>query len=200
MDRTRTTHAAADDEAGLVSGRWAILAVVVVALAGSVGGFWYHASLQRRPLAFWGTATARLILQAPKVDALWLAPTLASAAAEGDETLARGDERWAIVEVADISRAPGLSHLRQALVHDRSFVWNDAARRAVPRWDRALRFGEGANVAVVYLDTASGQIGAQDATRELNADTLAGLKSFFDTHAANATPDAKPPEAGQGGE
>jgi len=80
-------------------------------------------------LAFYGSDVARAITTAPHVE-LW---HLADGAAAG---------RLVATGRCDVSRAPGLVHLRRGLVEDANFAWGPPASRRLPSgaWTAALVF------------------------------------------------------------
>lgn len=118
-------------------------------LAGiGLAGFavWFQWGQTRRCLAFFGPVAARRIQAAPRVE-LW------SLVADG--ATVRASSRL------DVSRAPGLVHLRRGLIEDVNYRWKaDDARTAVPlpaaAWDMAIAFFAAAEgddaVTVVAFD------------------------------------------------
>jgi hypothetical protein len=117
--------------------------VGLLLVAAGLGAFavWFQWDQTRRSLAFLGPAAARQIQVAPHVE-LW-------SLAVRDGTLLAIDRR-------DVSRAPGLVHLRRGLVEDVNYRWLDsgrdprlaveAGRPAEPfpvgSWDVALAFSD----------------------------------------------------------
>lgn len=80
-------------------------------------------------LGFYGGDVARAIAAAPHVE-LW---HLAAGAAPG---------RLVAADRCDVSRAPGLVHLRRGLVEDANFTWGSPAAERLPAeaWTAALVF------------------------------------------------------------
>lgn len=80
-------------------------------------------------LGFYGSEVARAITTAPHVE-LW---HLAEGAAAG---------RLVATARCDVSRAPGLVHLRRGLVEDANFAWGPPASQRLPSgaWAAALVF------------------------------------------------------------
>ena len=93
-----------------------------------------------------------MILRAPAARACRLAP----AADESDGGPARrrfaiGGATYEVIADRVISQAPGFSHIRQGLVHDRSFGWDDAPCDDPAQWEYAIEFEDrGATAAVVF--------------------------------------------------
>lgn len=164
-----TDSSAPLDQFGGVQGKYVILGVLFLAVAAAVVSWIYYARLQRRPIELWGSRAAELMLRAPLARAYRLAPDRSSAgtsAAEagsadrqgadadiaqpghvvtiGGETLLASDER-------DVSHAPGFSHIRQSLIHDRSFAWDAEPVKGSPRWEYAIEFDDQGDTAMVVF-------------------------------------------------
>ena len=128
-----------------------VLGLVLLALGLAAFAVWFQWGQTRRCLAFYGPAAARSIQAAPRVE-LW---SLAA-----DRGGVRAETRL------DISRAPGLVHLRRGLIEDVNFRWNDVrqeggadparGRLAPAEWDEAIAFFAAAAdkppAAVVAID------------------------------------------------
>jgi len=124
------------------AGRVAVLAMVALAAALASFAVWFQWNQTKRCLALYGPATARSIQYAKRVE-LW--------------SLAADAGRPRGVTAIDVSKAPGLVHLRRGLVEDANFAWDAASAGRLPAeaWDAALAFyGEGARepAAVVAFD------------------------------------------------
>jgi hypothetical protein len=97
-----------------ISGKYVILAVLAVAITGAAASWFFRYNATHRAAEFWGSQPARLIRDAPRVALI----------------------RWFVAsppKTRDISKAPGMTHLRNALLEDRSFNWDepvDAAPKA----------------------------------------------------------------------
>ena len=118
-----------------------VLGLVLLALGLAAFAVWFQWGQTRRCLAFYGPAAARSIQAAPRVE-LW---SLAA-----DRGGVRAEARL------DISRAPGLVHLRRGLIEDVNFRWNDVrqeggadparGRLAPAEWDEAIAFFAAARI------------------------------------------------------
>ena len=128
-----------------------VLGLVLLALGLAAFAVWFQWGQTRRCLAFYGPAAARSIQAAPCVE-LW---SLAA-----DRGRVRAETRL------DISRAPGLVHLRRGLIEDVNFRWSDVRREggadpaggrlAPAEWDEAIAFfataADNTPAAVVAFD------------------------------------------------
>jgi len=116
----------------VASGKYAIVAIAVLAAGLVAFGLWFHYQQQRAALEFWGTDTAERIVQAPQVEA-WLLES-------GDGEVQADGRTWRVLETRDVSRAPGFSHVRLSLIKDGSFRWTAAPPTAPVEWRYALVF------------------------------------------------------------
>jgi hypothetical protein len=119
------------------SGKLVILGIVGVALVGAGASWWYRYEATHRAAEFWGPQAARLIRDAPQV-------TLQRRQFEPGEI--------------DISKAQGITHLRNALLENRSYDWPQPETSvrpqvSMPRW--VLIFSDPStneNVAIQFSD------------------------------------------------
>lgn len=95
------------------TGRTVVVLLVLLGVCLAGFAFWFQWRQTRRCLDFLGADVARGVNEAQRVE-LW---RLAAGA---------GPRRRVVGERHDVSRAPGLVHLRHALVEDASFVWDPA--------------------------------------------------------------------------
>ena len=144
-------------------GTWLVAALLLLGLAAAITGIWFQWQQTRRCLEFYGPAAARRIAAAPTVELLLMQP-----GAEPGRLVARSR--------IDISKAPGLVHLRRGLVEDANFNWQGTDARAsgagaggaaperlpLDAWDVALVFSEplGRTTLVIDLDPAGGSLAA----------------------------------------
>lgn len=143
----------------LISGKWVILVVGAISLAGSAFGWLWTYDAQRRPRDFWGIHTWKLMGRAEVVRAERLVPEPPSA--DGKPKPAYYDGllvvhydpseagRYVIEQTKRVETEPGLSlatqssSLREALVNHRSYNWDSkGATLQRPVWRYALAFTE----------------------------------------------------------
>jgi hypothetical protein len=150
------------------SGKLVIIAILSVALIAAGTSWWFRYTATSRAVRFWGPQAARLIRDAPVVE-------LREYGSQPDADFMRLTNR------RDISHAPGLVHLRNALLEDRSFKW--PAEFAMPgRWQWAIVFrDESANAATVYFTGDWEQVGSADHERTLSCQPISsGLAKFVE--------------------
>jgi hypothetical protein len=178
-------------QASPIDGKYVILAVFAIGLIGAAGGWWYHRSAQRRVLEFWGSEAAELIVIAPRVEAIHLAPAAAGEHVEHEVQL--GESRFDVIERVDVSGAAGLIHLRQGLFHDGSFDWSKAEDDCRPQWDYALRFSENERSVTVLVAFNCPRLKLAGKTREAAMGSLArGLEQFLKEQFDQAERASKP--------
>lgn len=159
--------ASAEDAGGTPRGTWLVAGLLLLGVAAAVTGVWFQRHQTRRCLAFYGPAAARRIAAAPIVELLLVRPGGMPA-------------RLAARAPIDVSKAPGLVHLRRGLVEDANFDWRAgdggtaaAASQPLPldAWDVAFVFmesgrsgaatssgDEGRTTLVVDLDPSGGNL------------------------------------------
>ena len=172
------------DNGPMVSGKVVILGVFGFSVAAALVSWVYYARLQERPLALWGSQAAALLLRAPKARAYRLAPAAdVGEESTNDSQSARrqfviNGERYVATRERDISQARGFSHIRQGLVHDRSFAWDEPPGDQPLAWEYAIEFEDAGQTAVVafanhavraaLVDSKTGDREHADATRTVS--------------------------------
>ena len=148
---------------GTPRGTLLVAGLLLLGLAAAITGIWFQRHQTRRCLDFYGPAAARRIAAAPTVELLLVQP-------------GQGPGQLGAQTRIDISKAPGLVHLRRGLVEDANFSWQGTDARAsgggaggaVPErlplesWDVAFVFTEplGRTTLVIDLDPAGGSLAA----------------------------------------
>lgn len=96
-------------EGSAVSGKLVIISILFVALAAAGVSWAFRFYATHRSAGFWGPQTARLIRNAPTIKL---------------SRIDRGPGGTVKTEIdRDVSHAPGITHLRNALLEDKSFDW-----------------------------------------------------------------------------
>jgi hypothetical protein len=147
------------------SGKLLILAMFLVAFVAAGASWWFRYAATHRAAQFWGPEAARLIRDAPHVELLTLRATnrqilrvdgqLPTAPSKPTDEVQFGSVTWPVDARRDISAAPGLTHLRNALLEDRSFSWDGTyLSDHDEQWTTAIIFrenGENESLAIVFL-------------------------------------------------
>ncbi|MGD9632840.1 MAG: hypothetical protein AB7G28_24575 [Pirellulales bacterium] len=164
------------------SGKMLIFGVLLLGLAMAAAAWWFRYSTTHRAVELWGAQGAVLIRDAPRV-------TLRSGAASQD---AEGTSEPDVAR--DISKAGGLTHLRNALLEDSSYDWT-AKGPADSNWGKSLVFerSEGAEPRLVILFSpdfkwAANGTAADPAKSAIatSGEFAAGLGKFFAEQDADA--------------
>lgn len=130
------------------SGTKLVLLLSSLALALGVVSWWNRYSSAHRATEFWGPENARLIVEPGEVEALLLAEDKESEVSNPASPLAG----YSVDSRADVSKAPGLAHLRFALTSDSNYTWGEQPGRVGP-WKWAFRFsGEAGSVLVFFTE------------------------------------------------
>ena len=127
---------------GAGRGSLVVVACVLLGLALASFAVWFQRGQTRRCLAYYGGPASTAIQSAPRVELWDLEPRFPV-------------HPPAVAGRRDVSRAPGLVHLRRGLVEDANFDWSASAAGAHD-WQTALAFFTAADAAepavVVLLD------------------------------------------------
>jgi hypothetical protein len=178
------------------AGRLVIIVLVTLGLAAALASVWYHRQSGRRALEFWGTETAVLIAQAPRIEVLELRPAdrPADQPAANDppsdqpiQRLGIGGRFYRVARGKDASQARGVSNIRRAMVLDATYQWDNASAVG-PVWQYAMEFRNGKLAAIVLLDFDSGQVGCTNSRRTaiLDPAAISDWRSFFQEQFAEA--------------
>ncbi len=109
-------------------GKWVILLIGGLGLVAALFAVWVRQQQGRRALQYWAVADSVVLRDAGQVEWLELerltAPSQPSppAAAAGSTVVVQG-VAYRVVQSRDVSQAPGLTHIRAALLADSSFAW-----------------------------------------------------------------------------
>ena len=143
MSRQPPFQTASARAVGPSRGTWLVSGLLLLGLAAAITGIWFQWQQTRRCLAFYGPASARRIAAAPAVELLLV-------------RAGKGPGQLVAQTRIDISKAPGLVHLRRGLVEDANFNWQ-ASGGAVPE---RLPL-DGWDVAIVFIETGGTRSAAE---------------------------------------
>ncbi len=127
------------------SGKLVIIGILAVALVSAGASWWFRYAATHRAAKFWGPETVRLIRDAPAVDLSRLSPPGRLSPAR---TKFGGVDSF---ESKGVSNAPGLIHLRHALLEDQSFHWPPEPMLHTHQWAWILSFSSDRHDEAVSL-------------------------------------------------
>jgi hypothetical protein len=147
------------------SGKLVIIGIITLAVASAAASWWFRYSATHRAVNFWGPDAAELIRDAPRVSLVRLIL--------GDPPATR-----------DISKAPGILHLRNALLEDRSFQWRQSFGAAPKGGGWKLVFSDpatGEEFAIRFTTDCGGAFDdSQPSKRSISTAPIAeGLREIF---------------------
>jgi hypothetical protein len=134
------------------SGKWLTLILLGVGLAAAGLAVWVRYQQGRQAQQFWGTSRALLIRDAAAVRWLRLARESAGDASSERPGVSIRGRTWLVTDSRDVTEAPGLLHVRQALLDDQSFDFSTRPADCPHAELVALRFEHGGEPLVVVLD------------------------------------------------
>ena len=127
--------------------RTIMLLMLVVAAGFAAVSVAFHHAMTHLVIHWWGLTETRLVMDAPKVEALRLAPRLpervSRAEAVAEESLALPGGKYGVLERRDVTAAGGLTALRHGLLEDANFDWSDDSPPGPHEWQFALVFSDG---------------------------------------------------------
>jgi hypothetical protein len=106
-----------------------IIGIFVAAVSAAAASWLFRYNATHRATEFWGPEAAQLIRDAPVVEFSELEHVQ-----DADGELTR------IASAGDVTSSPGLTHLRNALLEDRSFEWPPEAPNGEQQWKYSLWF------------------------------------------------------------
>jgi hypothetical protein len=134
----------ADDGGIYVSGKLVIITVVVLAVLGAGFSWWYRYSSTRHATRFWGGENARLIRDAKHVHLIRVGPMGPVHVHDPNAAFADHyhvpDGLVGVVDRREVTQAPGLIHLRNELVMDRSYESHTGVLAPASEWQYGLEF------------------------------------------------------------
>jgi hypothetical protein len=178
-------------------GKLVIVVICLIALAAAIAARWYLSGQSRHAMRFWGGETARLIVQAPQVELLRIAPAddvEADQPLESQEILTIQGREFRVVQSRDAGHAPGLINVRRGLVTDTSFgQLNIVDRNTLIPWSHAIRFQDGSESVTVAIFFELQQIIRVGDDKRASIDPVAeGLKQFFEENLPSRSQQREP--------
>jgi hypothetical protein len=178
-------------------GQHVVLGLLVLGVGAAGFALWYQRSMTNQALAFWGSDVALALGSPEKLELLTLAPVDPAA---GEERLNLGGRDFAVVTRQDITRAPGVTHARQALLENASFDFASPPSATPVTWTHVLLVAQGTTRATIAFDFTGRRVRLEEPAREatlgerlLGDQKSKGLPVFFrDLLGTQAKEQAKP--------
>jgi len=124
------------------AGKLVIVLMLGVGLTAAGFTLWYHIRSGAQAMRYWGPDQALLIAQASRVEVRRLEPA-SDRTSQSEPTLSYFGRPLRVVEVAEATRARGLTNIRQTLLLDESFEWDQPLVANDLAWHCCLRFSDG---------------------------------------------------------
>ena len=119
-----------------LSGKLVVSSILFIAVLAAGASWWFRYNATNRAAEFWGPLASRLIRDAPIIELYRFEPSHRNSQ-EFDQLVQFLD---APTNGRDISTMQGLTHLRNALLEDRSYEWPPDPRQPNDEWRWVLVF------------------------------------------------------------
>lgn len=169
----------------MIRGRWFVIAALLLAVAAGLGNLAYQNQRFRRARDFWGLPAATAIARESRIELWTLEPLKGNLASSASRTWTSGTTIYVITARHDVSQAPGVTHLRRALLDGASFAWDDVSRPAPVDSKYALAIGPASEV-VIGLTADGGHVGTSDARWISVAPQARAFREFCERNVATA--------------
>ena len=173
-------------------GKLVLVSMVLLGLGAALFAFWFRYQHGKRTIDQWGSEAVVLVRDSDLVELVALAPADEAGAnselpppVDAPEIMTIQGKALKVLEKVDISRAPGLVHLRHALVQDASYAWDEAVGGGEDlQWRYALRFSRNEKEAefAFDLDRRRAKLVGRERAAALSPHLARGLHTFFDDH------------------
>jgi len=167
------------------AGKFAVLAMLLVAVLAATFAWWWNLNRGRESLHFFGSQAATLIRTAPTVEIL--VPLADEAEGESTSDVMQNYGVHAIRRI-DVSHARGLIHARTSLLNDSSYNPDRPTNLHVTAY--FIRFsGPGSEILLGFTEPdGSIQIASTGDYRQLVKKTADGWRGFIERNVAATTP------------
>lgn len=175
------------------SGSKVVLGIFGLAIVAATLSWWYRFETAHESTKFWGPHFALLIVEPSDVTAFRLVKS-----DEGSYPIL--EEKYTRTDTKSLTDAPGMTHLRTSIAHDRNYLWEKTVQ--ADEWKYGLQFEADGRSATVLLNddfTVLGRLNRRgDDLRAVDCTPMAKtLEKYFEgVEAFEAeNKDAKPPAA-----
>jgi hypothetical protein len=161
------------------SGKLVILGILAVAVAAAGTSWWFRYRATHETAEFWGPEVTSLIRDAPSVELLRLAPE------DTENSIGQfttRNEEYAVMDRVDASNAPGILHLRNALLEDRSYHGYGMIFKLTPnfwRWSLVFRDGQKSATLLFNEECELTTLGEGSGSTANCKPIAAGLREMF---------------------
>ena len=132
------------------SGTKLVLGIFGLALLAGVLSWWYRYETAHRSTTFWGPNFAELIARPSDVTGL----ELRDATQESEETFSVLSKDYERLDIKDLTKAPGMVHLRNSILSDRNYRWEEPVSESLQKgegWRYCLQFaGDGRTATLLF--------------------------------------------------
>lgn len=159
---------------------------ILLGICAGLAGYWWNYRVGHRAMAFWGQENARLVRLAPKVEYLELDYNLQPMPNDVAKVV------YSIRKTVDLSKARGLIHLRNAILSDDQYAWDQSNRQDETDL-QALRFTdqEGKQAMIYFTVPPQVPLAFQDINQQNNNVTLGPLAKSLEQFLAREVPRAQ---------
>jgi len=155
---------------------------ILLGISAGLAGYWWNYRVGHRAMQFWGQENARLIRLAPKVELLRFVITAPALPNNADKQLTLSGYNLVVTESHDLSQARGLIHLRNALLSDDQFQWEQPLgekAQHLPRFGLRFSDADGKSVLVFIVELPSEKLAGYDEKRVLLGPLAKSLEQFL---------------------
>jgi hypothetical protein len=126
------------------SGSKVVLGIFGLAIVAATLSWWYRFETAHESTKFWGPHFALLIVEPSDVTAFTLAKS-----DEGSFPIL--DDKYLRTDTTSLTEAPGMTHLRTSIAHDRNYLWEKPV--SADEWKYGLQFeADGRSATVLFND------------------------------------------------
>jgi hypothetical protein len=124
------------------SGSKVVLGIFGLAIVAATLSWWYRFETAHESTKFWGPHFALLIVEPSDVTAFTLAKS-----DEGSFPIL--DDKYLRTDTKSLTDAPGMTHLRTSIAHDRNYLWDKPVK--ADEWACGLQFeADGRSATVLF--------------------------------------------------
>jgi hypothetical protein len=179
-----------------VSGKLVIIGILTLAIVAAGGSWMFRYNATHHAASFWGS-NAWLIRDGENIELLELRRSKGTSDGATENTINYRNARYEIVTRYEVSKAPGMAHLRNAMLEDLSFIWPAERPERDPDWRWVLEFRQEKEGCDVFFTedcelTSGTNFNGSKCGVASCAPIAAGLREMFAEFASDAAPSTSP--------